>query len=143
MPYSTITDAEIDPDSPVTTGLMAKIRGNMEAIPLGESGATRVRLHAMSEPAVKYATSNGSPIVFQPFSSVVSSVTHIVSCHVTDNAEFPNASPSASVDNTLIFSAGNNTGVKFASASGACVTTNATHTFTFNANYATVVSIAS
>ncbi len=43
MPYSTITDAEIDPDSPVTTGLMAKIRGNMEAIPLGESGATRVR----------------------------------------------------------------------------------------------------
>ncbi len=43
MPYSAISNAEIDPDSPVTTGLMTKMRDNPEAIALGENGATRVR----------------------------------------------------------------------------------------------------
>lgn len=42
MAYSAIAGSEIDADSPITAGLMTKLRDNPEAIALGLSGATRI-----------------------------------------------------------------------------------------------------
>lgn len=43
MAYSAIAGSEIDADSPITAGLMTKLRDNPEAIALGLSGATRIQ----------------------------------------------------------------------------------------------------
>lgn len=46
--YNEITDGEIDPESPITTSLMTKLRDNPEAIAEGASGAPRIVYGALN-----------------------------------------------------------------------------------------------
>lgn len=51
--YTAITAGEIDVDSPITTGLMTKIRDNPIAITEGASGAPKIQTAALAAGAVK------------------------------------------------------------------------------------------
>ena len=42
MTWTTIPDGDIDPDSPVTTGLMTALRDNVEAALVADSGAPKI-----------------------------------------------------------------------------------------------------
>lgn len=55
--YSTILNSEIDPDSPITTALMTKIRDNPLAIGEGASGAPKLLRNAMR---VAYFSASGT-----------------------------------------------------------------------------------
>lgn len=55
MGYSAITAGEIDQDSPITTGLMTKLRDNPEAIATGDLGATRIVTAALTDGLVTTA----------------------------------------------------------------------------------------
>lgn len=50
--YDPILDSEIDPESPITSTLMSRMRDNPEAIAEGASGATRVQAEGIAENAV-------------------------------------------------------------------------------------------
>ena len=60
--YTAIADSEIDPDSPITTGLMTKLRDNPIALTEGASGAPLISFKAMDTIAVSAqgSTTNGS-----------------------------------------------------------------------------------
>jgi hypothetical protein len=53
MPYTTIPDAEIDPDSPVTASLMQKMRDNPVGIANADAGAPKIRLAALLSKPIK------------------------------------------------------------------------------------------
>lgn len=50
--YTTITDGEIDPESPITTTLMTKMRDNAIAITEGSSGAPKMQTAGITDNAV-------------------------------------------------------------------------------------------
>lgn len=62
--YSAIADSDIDPESPITTGLMTKLRDNPIAIAEGSSGAPTVdNAIGANWPAIATATASGSATI--------------------------------------------------------------------------------
>ena len=55
MPYNPIADSEIDPDSPITTGLMTNLRDNPIGIANGDVGAPQIQAAAIASAAVTNA----------------------------------------------------------------------------------------
>ena len=147
MPYSAISNAEIDPDSPVTTGLMTKMRDNPEAIALGENGATRIRLFALLNSFVFSAHSTGANIVVPAFQSApTGGMTILIFLYMIDT-ENNDGGVTVSVDGGALFTASTNvnTGQRV-SDMRPHATSNGQHTISFSSSgtlSATVLAIAS
>ena len=62
MAYSAISNGEIDLDSPITTGLMTKMRDNPIAIANGDSGAPKIQTAAINDSAVTTAKIAGGNV---------------------------------------------------------------------------------
>ncbi len=60
MAYVPIANSEIDPDSPITTSLMTKMRDNPEAIAAGLTGAPRIVQGALSSGVQAQLVTNGN-----------------------------------------------------------------------------------
>jgi len=52
--YNTIADSDIDPESPITTTLMTRLRDNAIAITEGSSGAPKIQEAAMDDESVDF-----------------------------------------------------------------------------------------
>ena len=66
MAWTIIPDSDIDPDSPVTTGLMTALRDNVAAVANGDSGA----------PPIKPSSALGSTITTEGSQSIAATVTY-------------------------------------------------------------------
>lgn len=66
MPFAAIADVEIDPDSPVTTSLMQRLRDNPTAIANAEAGAPQIQWAALNGAGIMYNSSNGEQITVSP-----------------------------------------------------------------------------
>jgi len=62
MAYNAIPDGDIDPESPITTGLMTNLRDNPIAIADGDTGAPRIQAGAMGTNSVATAAIQDSSV---------------------------------------------------------------------------------
>lgn len=69
MAYSAITAGEIDQDSPITTGLMTRLRDNPIAIAAGDSGAPRIQTNALDTGVVTGAKIANDTITIANFAA--------------------------------------------------------------------------
>ena len=146
MAYATITDQEIDPDSPVTTGLVAKLRDNPIAIALANAGAPRVRLDALNNAFIFHAYSTSASITIPPFvTSPTGGMVIMIFLQYSNTAEQNQYSATASVDGVALVTSAAWAGQ---SSSNFIATTvsNAQHTVSFSYSdgsfSSTVVAIA-
>lgn len=143
MPYSTITDAEIDPDSPLTSGLCVKFRDNPIAIAQAGAGAPKIVLNALNNSFIFFGSSASAAVTIPAFATTpTGGMVIFVLVTVSDSSEFQNGAIQALLDGAFNFQATKPFGAS------AISTTNAQHTISFSAINAatfsaTVVAIAS
>lgn len=86
MAYSAITAGEIDQDSPITTGLMTRLRDNPIAIAAGDSGAPRIQTNALDTGVVTGAKIANDTITIANFAAPTAADTYpIAFFHFFDN----------------------------------------------------------
>jgi hypothetical protein len=147
MPYNTIPDAEIDPDSPVTASLMQKMRDNPIGIAQAAAGAPKVQYNALNGSGITHAYSTGATINFAAFAHTpTGNVTHIIFVNIIDTAN-NDGGVTVSLNGSVLFTASTNVnGLQRNSEMRVSLTSNASHSFTFSSSgtlSATVISIAS
>jgi hypothetical protein len=136
MPYNTIPDAEIDPDSPVTASLMQKLRDNPIGIAQAAAGAPKVQYNALNGSGITHAYSTGATINFAPFAHTpTGTVTHLIFVfHEETGGEGSYTTLETRVDGALLFNVVAGTTSNYTKSvfeMRSHITTNEAHAFSF------------